>query len=444
MTSVTPAMITAGCILAFTFIGIFTEKVHGLERAKFAMLGAGLMVIAGNYFGFYDAHQVIEAVDWNVVLLLGCMMAIVELLIPTGGFEQLALKLARLSHGNSFLLIVLIGTAVTVISLLLDNVTTVVIFGPLIILICRQLDISPIPCLLAAALLSDTGGVATLVGDPPSLMIGSAAGIDFNSFVSRMGFPVLAAWFATLLVLRVLFARELGRNSGASLQEAPPLRNSRLWWAGVAVFGIMVVLFMLHSSLGWEPWMVSAAGLTMLLFVDRHKELDETMTRVEIPLLIFFISLFVLIGGVEHSGLLHVLGEAISSYFTQSPLAAVLIIMWVAAILSAMIDNIPFTAAMIPIFLQMEQDGINVAPLWWALAIGVGMGGNGTHIGSTANVYIVTLSERLAKETGHPDYAITPGLWFRKGTPAMLATLVVSSVIFVVFFEFFSTPVAAH
>ncbi|MEZ5503228.1 MAG: SLC13 family permease [Halioglobus sp.] len=444
MTALTTPMLTAGLILAFTFIGIFTEKVHGLERAKFGMLGAGLMVIAGNYFGFYDAHQVIAAVDWNVVLLLGSMMAIVELLIPTGGFERLALRLARLSRGNSFLLMVLIGTAVTVISLLLDNVTTVVIFGPLIILICRQLQISPVPCLLAAALLSDTGGVATLVGDPPNLMIGSAAGIDFNSFVSRMGFPVLAAWFATLLVLRVLFAREFSKNSVAALQDAAPLRNKRLWWTGVAVFAGMVVLFMLHSAMGWEPWMVSAAGLTVLLFVDRHKELDETMTRVEIPLLMFFISLFVLIGGVEHSGLLHVVGTSISSYFTESPLGTVLIVMWVAAILSAMIDNIPFTAAMIPIFLQMEQQGVNVTPLWWALAIGVGMGGNGTHIGSTANVYIVTLSERLARETGNPDYAISPGLWFRKGTPAMLATLVVSSVIFVLFFDFFSVPVVSH
>ncbi|MDH4039968.1 MAG: SLC13 family permease [Gammaproteobacteria bacterium] len=444
MPSISPPMMTAGLILAFTFIGIFTEKVHGLERAKFGMLGAGLMVLAGNYFDFYDSRQIIEAVDWNVVLLLGCMMAIVELLIPTGGFERLALTLARLSRGNSFWLMVLIGTAVTVISLLLDNVTTVVIFGPLIILICRQLGISPVPCLLAAALLSDTGGVATLVGDPPNLMIGSAAGIDFNSFVSRMGFPVLAAWFATLLVLRVLFAREFSKNSTAHMPDAAPLSNSRLWWAGVLVFAAMVVLFMLHSAMGWEPWMVSAAGLTVLLFVDRHKELDATMTRVEIPLLMFFISLFVLVGGVEHSGLLHVLGTNISSYFTESPLMTVLIVMWVSAILSAMIDNIPFTAAMIPIFLQMEQQGVNITPLWWALAIGVGMGGNGTHIGSTANVYIVTLSERLAKETGNPGYAITPGLWFRKGTPAMLATLVVSSVIFVVFFDFFSAPVGTH
>jgi len=438
--SLTLPMIVAGSILVLTFIGIFTEQVHGLERAKFGMLGAGLMVIAGNFFGFYEAHQIVEAVDWNVVFLLGCMMAIVELLIPTGGFERLAVGLAKLSGGNSFVLMLLIGSAVTFISLLLDNVTTVVIFGPLIVLICRQLQITPVPCLLAAALLSDTGGVATLVGDPPNLMIGSAAGIDFNSFLSRMGWPVLAAWITILLMLRVLFANQFQRTSG-SLAAAPELNNPGLWRAGIAVFAGMIVLFMLHSTIGWEPWMVSAAGLTVLLFIDRRKELDETLTRVEIPLLIFFISLFVLIGGVEQSGLLHVLGLHISSYFTTSPLATLLTVMWVAAILSAMIDNIPFTAAMIPIFLQMEQQGVNVTPLWWALALGVGMGGNGTHIGSTANVYIVTLSERLAKETGNPAYAITPGLWFRKGMPAMVATLIVSSIIFIVFYDFFSMPI---
>lgn len=440
MEPLTLPMIIAGAVLALTFLGIFTERVHGVERAKFAMLGAGLMVIVGGYYDFYNPQQMIEAVDWNVILLLGCMMTIVELLIPTGGFEQLALWLARLSRGNSFLLMALIGTVVTVISLLLDNVTTVVIFGPLIILICRQLEISPIPCLLAAALLSDTGGVATLVGDPPNLMIGSAAGIDFNTFFQRMSWPVFAAWLSILFALRVLFAGEFQVNSNAELRAVRELTYPWLWRAGVAVFLGMVVLFVLHSRLHWEPWMVSAAGLTVLLFVDRDKELDETVTRVEIPLLIFFLSLFVLVGGVEHSGLLHVLGTYIAGFFDQAPLVTTLSLMWIAAILSAVIDNIPFTAAMIPIFLQMQEQGVNVTPLWWALAIGVGMGGNGTHIGSTANVYIVTLSERLAKESGNPAYAISPGLWFRKGTPAMLLTLAVSSVLFVIFFNFFSRP----
>jgi len=171
------AMLASGIILAVTFIGIFTEGLHGFHRAKFALAGAGLMVLAGQYFGFYSPKLAIEAIDWNVVFLLGCMMTIVAIMIPTGGGQALAYKIADISQGRLFLLLVMMGSLVTILSLLLDNVTTVVIFGPLIILICQTLEVSPIPFLLAAALLSDTGGVATLVGDPPNLMIGSAAGI---------------------------------------------------------------------------------------------------------------------------------------------------------------------------------------------------------------------------------------------------------------------------
>ncbi|MCB1870644.1 MAG: arsenic transporter, partial [Gammaproteobacteria bacterium] len=155
-------MMVSGTILAITFIGIFTEHVHGFERAKFAMLGAGMMMLAGQYYGFYSPMLAIRAVDWNVVLLLGCMMAIIAIILPTGGFEAMAAWLTRISGGKQFLLMALLGTAVTVISLMLDNVTTVVIFGPLIVLIAQSLEVSPIPYLMAAALLSDTGGVATL------------------------------------------------------------------------------------------------------------------------------------------------------------------------------------------------------------------------------------------------------------------------------------------
>jgi Na+/H+ antiporter NhaD/arsenite permease-like protein len=171
----TEPMIVSAIILGITFIGIFSEHLHGFERSKFATLGAVAMIIVGQVYGFYSPEAALEAVDWNVVFLLGAMMTIVSIMIPTGGFNVLAFKIAAFSKGRLFLLMVLMGTAVTLISLLLDNVTTVVIFGPLIILIARAQKVSPIPYLLAAALLSDTGGVATLVGDPPNLMIGSAA-----------------------------------------------------------------------------------------------------------------------------------------------------------------------------------------------------------------------------------------------------------------------------
>ncbi|MCP4048819.1 MAG: arsenic transporter, partial [Gammaproteobacteria bacterium] len=154
-------MMISGIILAITFVGIFTETLHGFHRAKFAMMGAILMIVAGQYYGFYDSHLAVRAIDWNVVFLLGCMMAIVSIMIPTGGFEAMANYMAKISKGRQFMLMALLGTAVTVLSLLLDNVTTVVIFGPLIILIARAMKVTPIPFLLAAALLSDTGGVAT-------------------------------------------------------------------------------------------------------------------------------------------------------------------------------------------------------------------------------------------------------------------------------------------
>jgi len=434
------AMLVSGIVLAVTFIGIFTENMHGFHRAKFAMLGAIAMIMVGQYYGFYNSSLAVHAVDWNVVFLLGCMMAIVSIMIPTGGFEVMANHMARISKGRQFYLLFLLGTAVTGLSLLLDNVTTVVIFGPLIILIARAMKVTPIPFLMAAALLSDTGGVATLVGDPPNLMIGSAKDISFNTFLFHMGGVVTIAWLAILLTLKFLFRKELAIKPQGEFHEKAEYHDRILWNKSVAVLGIMVVLFIIHHQIGWEPWMVSAAGLTLLLFIARKVEMDHAMEDVEIPLLIFFISLFILVGGVEHSHFLQYLGQSIIPYVQEDLLVATLALMWGAAILSAAIDNIPFTAAMIPILLGMEQSGIHVAPLWWALAVGVGMGGNGTHIGSTANVYIVTISERLAKRENDPSLAITPGIWFRKGTPAMLVTLIVSSLVFYFFFDFFNTP----
>lgn len=435
-------MAVSAVILIVTFVGIFTEGVHGFHRTKFGMAGAGIMILAGQYFGFYSPAEAVEAIDWNVVFLLGGMMTIVAIMIPTGGFQSLAYRIADYSRGRLFLLMVLLGTAVTVISLLLDNVTTVVIFGPLIVLICQALRVNPIPYLLGAALLSDTGGVATLVGDPPNLMIGSAAHIDFNTFLIHMGGIVFVAWLSILIAQKWLFKKELAvKPHRQDFSSKGEITDKHTWYASLAVLAVMVVLFIFHHSLGWEPWFVAAIGLTLLVFIGRSVELDKSFESVEMSLLMFFVSLFILVGGVEQSHFLEYIGQYIRPFVESDLLLAAIILMWSAAILSAMIDNIPFTAAMVPILLGMEQQGINVTPLWWSLAIGVGMGGNGTHLGSTANVFIVTLSERLARETGDQAYRITPGLWFRKGTPAMILTLLTSSVIMWLFFDFFATPI---
>lgn len=439
----TTSMTVSGVILAITFICIFTEGIHGFHRAKVAIAGAGAMIIAGQIFGFYNHELAIEAIDWNVVFLLGAMMTIIAIMIPTGGFQNLAFKIAKFSKGRLYLLLVMLGTLVTVLSLMLDNVTTVVIFGPLIILICQSMRVSPIPYLLAAALLTDTGGVATLVGDPPNLMIGSAADIDFNTFFYHMGAMVFVAWIGTLVLLKFVFRKELAEiPETREIDDSNTLNDKQTWYASLGVLAAMVVGFILHDTLHWAPWLVAAMGLGILVFIGKKIEMDEYFAHIEITLLVFFISLFIIVGGVEESQFLEYLGQFIVPYVESDLLMATILLLWGSAVLSAMIDNIPFTAAMIPVILGMEAQGINVTPLWWALSAGVGMGGNGTHLGSTANVFIVTISEKFAKDSGDPRLAITPGLWFRKGTPVAIFTLIICTIIMVTFFDFFSRPLA--
>jgi Na+/H+ antiporter NhaD/arsenite permease-like protein len=436
----TPNMIVAGLVLALTFLAIFTEQLHGVGRSKIAGAGAVAMVLAGQFFGFYSPAEALAAVDWNVVLLLAAMMTLIAIMIPTGGFEWLAYRLALVSGGHLFATLALTGTVVTLLSLVLDNVTTVVIFAPLLILIARAQQVTPVPYLLAAAMLSNTGGVGTLVGDPPNMMIGSAADIDFNTFALRMGPIALVAWFAILGALRVLFRKELAGTPGIARHEPVRVRDRKTWTASLVVLGGMIVLFTLHGVLHWDPWFVAVLGMVALLVAARGVSLDVVAGGIEVGLLMFFIALFMIIGGVDKSGFLTYLGESMAPFVRADPLVATLTLMWVAALLSALIDNIPFTAAMIPILLSMDAQGLNVTPLWWALSMGVGLGGNGTHIGASANVFVVTVSERLARDANDPRLAITPGLWFRKGMPATIVSLIAGSIIFVLFFEYFERP----
>jgi Na+/H+ antiporter NhaD/arsenite permease-like protein len=440
MPGLTPPMLVSGAILALTFAAIFTEQLHGIERAKAAAAGAVAMIVAGQLFGFYSPEQALAAVDWNVVFLLAAMMTIIAVMIPTGGFERLAYKLAEWSRGNLFVTLATTGSAVTVLSLLLDNVTTVVIFAPLLVLIARAQRVTPVPYLLAAALLSNTGGVGTLIGDPPNIMIGSAADIGFNAFLLRMGPIAFVAWLAILVSFRVLFRRELAGRAAEAVHPPVEIKDRRTWNVALAVLGGMIVLFVLQERLGWEPWFVAVVGMTTLLAICRRSPLEIAAARVEVTLLMFFIGLFMVVGGVVQSGLLTWVGEAVAPFVAGDLLIATLALLWIAALLSAAIDNIPFTAAMIPVLLGMQARGLNVTPLWWALSMGVGLGGNGTHIGATANVFVVTVSERLAREQGDPSLAITPAVWVKKGTPAMLASLVAATLVFILFFEYFERP----
>ena len=431
--TVTPAMWIAGSILVGAYLLIFSEVIH---RTLAGIIGAVTMILAGMIGGFYSQAEAVAAIDANTMFLLTGMMTLVVLLKPTGGFEYLAIRMAKLSRGSQKRLLIYISTVVTVISLFLDNVTTVLVFAPLTVVIARMLEINPIPYLMAEALLSDTGGVATLVGDPPNVMIGSAAGIDFNQFFFHMGPIVLAAWVVTLLLSLVLFRSQLNQRIEGilDLDETKALKDPKGLLAVSISIGIVILLFFIHHHFHLFPGYVAWIGVAIALALVRPDP-DELLRGLDWAVLAFFAGLFIIVGGVEGSGLLNLLGQQLTS-IAKDPdklLITALVIMWVSALLSAVVDNIPFTVTMIPIISHLETQGVDVMPLWWALALGVGFGGNGTHIGSTANVICVAEAER----SGIHEYRITPLYWLKKGTPIMLSTLIVASLLLVVFFDYY-------
>ena len=344
--------------------------------------------------------------------------------------------MAKLSRGSPRLLLIYISTVVTIISLFLDNVTTVLVFAPLTVVIARLLAISPVPYLMAEALLSDTGGVATLVGDPPNVMIGSAAGIDFNQFLFHMGPIIFVSWLVTLALMMVLFRTEMAQKIDGvlDLDESRVLKDKKTLIAVSFSIGVVILLFFIHHHFDFFPGFVAWIGVALALALVRPDP-EELLKGIDWPVLVFFAGLFIIVGGVEGSGLLDLLGLELAEIAKQPEhmVMTALVIMWVSAFLSAVVDNIPFTVTMIPIIAGLESQGVDVMPLWWALALGVGLGGNGSHIGSTANVVCVAEAER----SGVPEYRITPWFWLKKGTPVMLSTLAISSVLMVVFFDYY-------
>ena len=430
---VTSTMWLAASILVAAYVLIFTEVIH---RTLAAVIGAVAMVLVGMIGGFYSQAGAVAAIDANTMFLLMGMMTLVVLLKPTGGFEYLAIRLAKLAKGSPVRLLVYLSTVVTIISLFLDNVTTVLVFAPLTVVIARLLGISPVPYLMAEALLSDTGGVATLVGDPPNVMIGSAAGIDFNQFLFHMGPIILVAWAATLFLLLALFRKEMAHriDEVLDLDESRVLKDLRGLFAVCFSIAVVIVLFFIHHRFHLFPGYVAWIGVAVALALVRPDP-DEFLREIDWSVLLFFAGLFIIVGGVEGSGLLDILGQQLVGVALdpEKLLVTALVVMWVSAFLSAAVDNIPFTVTMIPIISHLQTQGVDVMPLWWALALGVGLGGNGSHIGSTANIICVAEAER----TRNPEYRITPLFWLKKGTPVMLTTLAISSVLFVVFFDYY-------
>jgi Na+/H+ antiporter NhaD/arsenite permease-like protein len=435
MHSMTPEMWASAAVLVVAYLFIFTEILH---RTTAAILGAVVMIGIGMGMGFYSQEAAIQSVDANTILLLAAMMMLVAMLRPTGAFDFAAVHITHWAKGDPRLLLIYLSLAVSLISMILDNVTTVIVFAPLTVLICRLLIINPMPYLMAEAMLSNIGGVATLVGDPPNLMIGSAAEISFNSFLEHMGPPVVLVWFGTVSMILFLFRTQLvaGERDASALVTTHAIKDAKGLRRILFSLAIVVLLFFIHHSLHLLPAYASFIGLTLALLLMRP-DMDKLFSAVNWSVLVFFAALFMIVGGVDSSGLLALIGEELAT-LARDPdnlLMTGLILMWAAAFLSAVVDNIPFTVTMIPIILGLESSGVNIAPLWWALALGVGLGGNGTHIGATANIIAVSESEK----SGMPEASITPMHWLRAGVPVMLSGLLLATAVYWLFFEYFTT-----
>ena len=423
-------IIISTAIFVVSLILIFSEK---LNRTITSMIGAVVMVVCGLIFGFYSEDQASATINFDTLGLLLGMMILVSLLEPTGFFQFLAVKVGKLSGGKPVRLLLFLGTITTIVSMFLDNVTTVVLIAPVTILICEILGISAQPYLMAEALLSDTGGVATLVGDPPNILIGSAAGFTFMDFITHSLPIVVIVWLTALGILLLLFRKELsqkptGLDALLELEPRDALKDPKSAWKAIAVIVVMVVVFLFEEQLHIRPALVALGGAAVALVWIRPS-IQETLKRVQWDVLVFFAALFVLIGGMQAAGAFNIFVTLISQVKDLPPVLLGLIILWVVALLSMVVDNVPITIALIPVIQGLGMVGVPTAPLWWALVFGAGFGGNGTVIGSTANIVVASLSEK----TRNP---ITPKLWNKRGLPVMLGTTVVASICYIIMYNF--------
>ena len=440
-------------IFAVSFILILSESVH---RTIAAWFGSVVLLIYGHSTGVFTLehdssleHTMLGWIEFEVIGLLMGMMVFAAILELCGFFEFIAIKAAKMSGGDPWKLIVLLGTFTTVISLLIDNVTAIIIIAPVTLKICNKMEINPIPPLLAEAILSDTGGVASMVGDPPNVMIAAEAanlGLEstfgFNGFLLKLGILTLIAWVATLGYMRWYY-RDWVHSKPANVEylleedEWDSVDDKQLMYTTIAILLLTVGMFSAKEFLGLEIEIhaiaLSGAGLALVAARPQDHELRGgfmhlVTEKIEWSALLFFAGLFILVGAVGNVGYLEDLAVWIFDNFGSDPVMLAVAIVWVSAIASAIIDNIPFTAAMIPVIVSIVEANpeLDIAPLFWALAMGAGFGGNATPIGSSANVMTVAISERGPRP-------ITTAEWIKVGLPVMVITCVVATVFIIVF-----------
>ena len=412
-----------------------------LHRTTIAMVGATFVILIGILTGLFTASTSFEfaitSIDFNTIGLLLGMMIIVAILGETGVFEYLGVRMSKASKGDLWRLMVMFCIFTATISMFIDNVTTVLLIVPITISIFKTLKISPIPFILAQVLASNVGGTATLVGDPPNILIGSAANIDFSSFIINMGPTVAVSLFASLFILKFQFRKYLEQKPHniedlLSQDEKVLIKDRSVLIKSLAVLLGVIFLFVIHGSINIEPSIIALSGAGILMIVAKSRP-EHILRQVDWSTLIFFAGLFIIISGAVKAGTIDVLSSIVLQISGGNPWLLFFMIIWISAIASAFIDNIPFAATMIPLIFAIYNTesvaavfgGLAINPLWWALSLGVGFGGNGTIIGSSAGI----VATGLAEINGH---RITFNQFLRVGFPFMIASVAVGSVVLLI------------
>lgn len=405
-------------VFLLVMAAIISEKMH---RAVAAMAGAVILLL----FHVLSVDEATTYVDINTIGVLVGMMLFVAVVKNSGLFEYVAIKAAKLTKGRPMAILVVFAIITAVLSAFLDNVTTVLLIGPMTIAITQMLEVNPIPYLLSQIMASNIGGTATLIGDPPNIMIGSAAGLSFMDFVVNTGSVIVIILAVTVLIYYFMYRGQISvieenMHKVMELDENRSIKDRPLLIKSVIMTVVVVIGFVFHSQLQVESATVAlfAAGF-MLVFGKQDAE--EIILGVEWSTILFFIGLFVVVGGMQKSGVITSLAELMMKFIGNNEALGIVIILWVSALISSFLDNIPFVATLIPLILTMESGGVDVTPLWWALSLGACLGGNGTLVGASANVVLAGVSAK----NGYP---ITFMQYTKTGFPLMLISILISTV----------------
>lgn len=424
----------ATAVFVVSYAVIVSERVH---KTIVALVGASLMLV----FGILQQHEAFRleefGVDWNVIFLLIAMMVIINIMRPTGIFEYIAIKSAKWGRGKPFRIMVIFSIVTAVLSALLDNVTTVLLISPVTLLIADALEVDPIPYLISCALASNIGGTATLIGDPPNIMIASRAHLTFMDFVYHLAPIVVVIMVFYILAIRLIWGKRLRsrdelRERIMGMDENEAIRDPVMLWKSLFVLAVVLAGFVLHGALHFQPATVALFGASLLLLLSGNKEPHHVFAEVEWPTIFFFIGLFVIVGGVVKVGLIKWMSVRVIEATQGNLFATSMVIMWFSAFASAIVDNIPYVATMNPLIIDMahqlwpHETGLNLLqhsdlmPLWWSLALGACLGGNGSAIGASANVIVVGMSEKTGRRVSFMKFAMY-------GLPIMVMTVAIAT-----------------